>query len=231
MFKALKKMNLPNKLTMLRIILVPLFIILLCVPASVYETVESSAGLYGQITTVTKVSPARAIVGVIALIVYIAASVTDTLDGMISRKKGIVTKFGKIMDPLADKLLVSAGFIMLTGLGIMPAAVTAVIVFRDFFVTALRTFGADNHKDVAAKLSGKIKTLFQMLAITSGLLQYIIDSRLGMFAFIKQSTLMSTFGLLVNVVMSLTLAGAVIATIWSFVDYFLRFKDDIDVEN
>ena len=96
MFKALKKMNLPNKLTMLRIILVPLFIILLCVPASVYETVESSAGLYGQITTVTKVSPARAIVGVIALIVYIAASVTDTLDGMISRKKGIVTKFGKL---------------------------------------------------------------------------------------------------------------------------------------
>ena len=120
---------------------------------------------------------------------------------------------------------------MLTGLGIVPAFITAIIVFRDFFVTALRTFGADNKKDVAAGLSGKIKTLFQMLAITSGLLQYIIDSRLGMFAFIKQSTLMSTFGLLVNVVMSLTLAGAVIATIWSFVDYFLRFKDDIDVEN
>lgn len=120
---------------------------------------------------------------------------------------------------------------MLTGLGIVPAFITAIIVFRDFFVTALRTFGADNAKDVAAGLSGKIKTLFQMLAITSGLLQYIIDQKLGMFAFITESTMMSTFGLLVNVVMSLTLAGAVIATIWSFVDYFLRFKDDIDVEN
>ncbi len=231
MFKALKKMNLPNKLTMLRIILVPLFIILLCVPASVYETVESSAGLYGQITTVTKVSPARAIVGVIALIVYIAASVTDTLDGMISRKKGIVTKFGKIMDPLADKLLVSAGFIMLTGLGIMPAAVTAVIVFRDFFVTALRTFGADNHKDVAAKLSGKIKTVFQMLAVISGLLQYIIEPADGVFAFISASNGMFTFELIVNVFMSLAVVGALVATIWSFVDYFIRFKDDIDVEN
>ena len=226
------KMNLPNKLTMLRIILVPIFIILLSIPGSWYEKTETSApNMYGQVTSTVTVSPVKTVIGWIALVVFVVAAITDTLDGRISRSQGIVTKFGKIMDPLADKLLVSAGFIMLTGLGIVPAFITAIIVFRDFFVTALRTFGADNKKDVAAGLSGKIKTLFQMLAITSGLLQYIIDSRLGMFAFIKQSTLMSTFGFLVIVVMSLTLAGAVIATIWSFVDYFLRFKDDIDVEN
>lgn len=225
------KMNLPNKLTMLRIILVPIFIILLSIPSSVYEkTTVTDNGYYGT-TTTTTVSPAKAVVGVIALVIFVVAAITDTLDGRISRKQGIVTKFGKIMDPLADKLLVSAGFIMLTGLGIVPAGITAVIVFRDFFVTALRTFGADNQKDVAAGLSGKIKTLFQMLAITSGLLQYVIDPSLGMFAFITESTLMSTFGLIVNVVMSLTLAGALVATIWSFVDYFLRFKDDIDVEH
>lgn len=225
------KMNLPNKLTMLRIILVPIFIILLSIPASWYEKTETTTGMYGQATTTVTVSPVKTVIGWIALVVFVVAAITDTLDGRISRKQGIVTKFGKIMDPLADKLLVSAGFIMLTGLGIVPAFITAIIVFRDFFVTALRTFGADNAKDVAAGLSGKIKTLFQMLAITSGLLQYIIDPKLGMFAFITESTMMSTFGLIVNVVMSLTLAGAVIATIWSFVDYFLRFKDDIDVEN
>lgn len=225
------KMNLPNKLTMLRIILVPIFIILLSIPASWYEKVETSTSMYGQTTSTVTVSPVKTVIGWIALVVFIVAAITDTLDGRISRSRGIVTKFGKIMDPLADKLLVSAGFIMLTGLGVVPAFVTAIIVFRDFFVTALRTFGSDNGKDVAAGLSGKVKTLFQMLAITSGLLQYIIDAKLGMFAFVTESAMMSTFGLLVNVVMSLTLAGAVIATIWSFVDYFLRFKDDIDVEN
>ena len=126
MFNALKKMNLPNKLTMLRIVLVPLFIILLSIPSSVYETTTTSMDMYGKTQTTTTVSIAKAIVGWIALAVFVIASITDTLDGMISRKNGIVTKFGKIMDPLADKLLVSAGFIMLTGLGIVPAAITAV---------------------------------------------------------------------------------------------------------
>lgn len=231
MFNALKKMNLPNKLTMLRIVLVPLFIILLSIPSSVYETTTTSMDMYGQTQTTTTVSIAKAIVGWIALAVFVIASITDTLDGMISRKNGIVTKFGKIMDPLADKLLVSAGFIMLTGLGIVPAAITAVIVFRDFFVTALRTFGADNQKDVAAGLSGKIKTVFQMLAIISGLIQYIIQPLDGMFAFISGANGMFAFELLVNVFMSLALVGALVATIWSFIDYFIRFKDDIDVEH
>ena len=224
-------MNLPNKLTMLRIVLVPLFIILLSIPSSVYETTTTSMDMYGQTQTTTTVSIAKAIVGWIALAVFVIASITDTLDGMISRKNGIVTKFGKIMDPLADKLLVSAGFIMLTGLGIVPAAITAVIVFRDFFVTALRTFGADNQKDVAAGLSGKIKTVFQMLAIISGLIQYIIQPLDGMFAFISGANGMFAFELLVNVFMSLALVGALVATIWSFIDYFIRFKDDIDVEH
>ena len=208
MFNALKKMNLPNKLTMLRIVLVPLFIILLSIPSSVYETTTTSMDMYGQTQTTTTVSIAKAIVGWIALAVFVIASITDTLDG-----------------------LVSAGFIMLTGLGIVPAAITAVIVFRDFFVTALRTFGADNQKDVAAGLSGKIKTVFQMLAIISGLIQYIIQPLDGMFAFISGANGMFAFELLVNVFMSLALVGALVATIWSFIDYFIRFKDDIDVEH
>ena len=120
---------------------------------------------------------------------------------------------------------------MLTGLGVVPAFVTAIVVFRDFFVNALRMFGSDNSKDVAAGLSGKVKTLFQMLAITFGLLSYIIAPSYGMFEFIEQSLYMGTAELLVNISMSITVLITVIATLWSFVDYFKRFKDDIDVEN
>ena len=212
----LKKMNLPNKLTMLRIILVPVFIICLCMP---------------QVFEWFKIENTQTVMGIIALIVFVVAAITDCLDGRISRKQNIVTKFGKIMDPLADKLLVSSGFIMLTGLGVVPAFVTAIVVFRDFFVNALRVFGSDNSKDVAAGLSGKVKTLFQMLAITFGLLSYIIAPSYGMFEFIEQSLYMGTAELLVNISMSITVLITVIATLWSFVDYFKRFKDDIDVEN
>lgn len=227
----LKKMNFPNKLTMLRIVLVPIFIILLSIPQEVYikEGLTSNSALSS--TTTTTVSPARAIVGYVALLVFAIAAITDALDGKISRSRGIVTKFGKIMDPLADKLLVSAGFIMLTGLDIVPAYITALVVFRDFFVTALRMFGSDNSKDVAAGLSGKVKTLFQMIAIFFSLLNYIIIPQYGMFAFIENSMSMVIGELLINVMMSITLLGTVVATIWSFVDYFLRFKEDIDVEN
>ena len=212
----LKKMNLPNKLTMLRIILVPVFIICLCMP---------------QVFEWFKIENTQTVMGIIALIVFVVAAITDCLDGRISRKQNIVTKFGKIMDPLADKLLVSSGFIILTVLGVVPAFVTAIVVFRDFFVNALRMFGSDKSKDVAAGLSGKVKTLFQMLAITFGLLSYIIAPSYGMFGFIEQSLYMGTAELLLNISMSVTVLITVIATLWSFVDYFKRFKDDIDVEN
>ncbi len=213
----LNKMNLPNKLTMLRIILVPLFIICLSIPESFFESFEIDNG-----TT---------IMGWVALVIFVVAALTDCLDGRISRSQGIVTKFGKIMDPLADKLLVSAGFIMLTGLGVVPAYVTAIVIFRDFFVNALRMFGADNSKDLAAGLSGKVKTLFQMLAITLALVSYIVSPTVSMFAFIESSLTMDTIELVINVAMSIAVLATLIATIWSFVDYFVRFKEDIDVEN
>lgn len=213
----LEKMNLPNKLTMLRIVLVPLFIILLAIPTDFYEWIKWTNG--------------QSIMAWIAIAVYAVAAITDTLDGQISRKYNIVTKFGKIMDPLADKLLVSAGFIMLTGLGVIPAFVTAIVVFRDFFVNALRMFGSDNGKDVAAKISGKIKTVFQMLTVVLGLGNYALMPTMGIGSFISSSLRMSTFGLLVNVALTVSVIGVVVATVWSFVDYFNRFKGDIDVEN
>ena len=220
----LKKMNLPNKLTMLRIILVPVFILCLCIPVEFWQFLEENL-------TFVNAEVASTVMSYLALIIFAVAAFTDFLDGRISRKNGIVTKFGKIMDPLADKLLVSAGFIMLTGLGIVPAFVTAVVVFRDFFVNALRMFGSDNAKDVSAGISGKVKTLFQMLTITFSLLSYAMMPTMGIGSFMKYSLDMNAFELLVNVTMSVTIIFTVVTTIWSFVDYFNRFKEDIDVEN
>ena len=137
----LKKMNLPNKLTMLRIVLVPFFVVFMSLP------VEYRWTRY------------------VSLAIFVTASITDFLDGYISRKNNLVTKFGKIMDPLADKMLVASGFILLATSGVIPAWMAAVVVIRDFFVTGLRNFGADKKKDLAASLSGKIKTIFQLLAI------------------------------------------------------------------
>lgn len=203
----LKKMNLPNKLTILRIALVPLFIIAMCINLEGFEWIKY-----------------------IALGIYAIAAFTDFLDGKISRKKGIVTKFGKIMDPLADKLLVSAGFIMLTGVGTIPAYITAIIIFRDFWVNSLRMFGADNEVAIAAVLSGKIKTFFQLVGILLAIIDLPVSAGGGFGAFLFNSMKMNEFQLLTNVFMTVCISGAVIATIWSLIDYTLKFKKYINIE-
>lgn len=203
----LKKMNLPNKLTMLRIILVPVFIVFMALPSEWVWNIWAALG------------------------VFVVAAITDFLDGQISRRKNIVTKFGKIMDPLADKLLVSSGFIMLAGLGVIPAWITAIIIFRDFFVNALRMFGTDNGKDLAAGISGKIKTIFQLIGIILAILGIGLSSYNNVFGdFLKNATSMSVGVLMVNIGMTVAIGAAVLATVWSLVDYFIRFKSDINVE-
>ena len=198
----LKKMNLPNKLTILRILLVPVFIVFMSL-ANVYPD-ELFWSNY------------------VALGIFIFAAFTDFLDGYISRKNNIVTKFGKIMDPLADKLLISVAFIMLSANGTVPAWIAAIVVFRDLFVDALRLFGTDNGKDIAASLSGKIKTAFQLI----GIILAILDKN-KFAAFFTESIKMSTCDLLINVCMTVSIT---VATACSLVDYIIRFKEDIDVE-
>ncbi len=200
------KMNLPNKLTIIRIILVPIFIIFMSL------NTEWTWPLY------------------VALGIFVVAAITDFLDGMISRKNNLVTKFGKIMDPLADKLLISAGFVMLTGVGVVPAWITAIIIFRDFFVNSLRMFGADKGSDLAAALSGKIKTTFQLVGVVLAILDRAIVTKYGFGSFISNSLNMSMFGLLINVFMTVCISVAVIATIVSMVQYIFVFKKDINIE-
>lgn len=197
----LKKMNLPNKITMLRIILVPIFIIFMALPTE-------------------WIWP-----GFVAFSVYFLASITDFIDGTVARKKGIITKFGKIMDPLADKMLVASGFILLATAGVIPAWMAVIIVLRDFFVTGLRNFGADNNKDLAASLTGKVKTVFQLLAI---ILALVGTYNFG--DFVTQSLVMTPIELLINIGMSVSVAAAVLATVWSLIDYIARFKDSVKVD-
>lgn len=196
-----KKMNLPNKLTMLRMVMVVVFVVFMCLP--------------------TKLEWAR----YVALAVFVLASITDFLDGYISRKNNLVTKFGKIMDPLADKMLVASGFILIAAAGIIPAWMAVVIVLRDFFVTGLRNFGADKSKDLAASLSGKVKTVFQLLAV---ILALVGTYNFG--DFVTQSLVMTPLELLINVGMTVSAAAALLATVWSLIDYIARFKDTVKVD-
>ena len=130
-------MNLPNKLTMARIIAVPVFIV-------VYMLGYNYA----------------------ATVIFILASLTDLFDGKIARARGLVTNFGKIMDPLADKILVYSAFLCMVELDIVPAWMVIVILFREFIVSGLRTVAAADGIVIAAGMTGKIKTVLQMIAVT-----------------------------------------------------------------
>lgn len=195
-----KKVNLPNILTVVRILLVPVFVVLMALN-NVWEYMKY-----------------------ISLGIFVLAAITDYLDGIIARKKGIITRFGKLMDPLADKILVAAGFIMLTGLDVIPAWVTVIVVMRDFLLNTLRMFGTEAGETIAAGISGKIKTAFQMLTIILGM----IDTQ-GLFAFVTTGKVMAFSTLLLNVGFTLCLAFAVIFTLWSCIEYLVKYRKYIDI--
>ena len=135
-------MNLPNKLTVLRICMIPFF-----VAALLYE------------------NGADQTMRIIANVIFITASLTDLLDGKIARKYGLVTNFGKFMDPLADKLLVCSALICLIQLGQLPAWVVIVIISREFIISGFRLVAAEQGIVIAASYWGKFKTVFQMTAV------------------------------------------------------------------
>lgn len=133
-------MNVPNTLTVLRVIMIPFFVLF----------------MLGDITSVDKY---------IALGIFIAASLTDTLDGYLARKNNQVTNFGKFMDPLADKLLVCAAMICLMDLDRLPSWIVIIIISREFIISGFRLIAADNGIVIAASYWGKFKTVSQMALI------------------------------------------------------------------
>lgn len=154
-------MNLPNKLTIFRIILIPVFMLLI-----IFHWPTGSVNVLGTVITNFKIW---------AAIVFAGASVTDWFDGHIARARHQVTTFGKFADPLADKMLVMTAMIFLISLGKAPAWVVAIIVCRELAVTGLRLMLVQNSGQVlAAKMPGKIKTTTQMLAIIFLLLNDIL---------------------------------------------------------
>lgn len=145
-------MNLPNKLTVVRLIIIPFFLILMVVPLG-----WGSVNFLGATVSVEQL---------VATILFIAATITDNLDGRIARSQHLVTNFGKFTDPLADKLLVMTAFIVLTASHAVPAWVTCIIIWRELSVTGLRLLLVEHDGTVlAAKMPGKIKTTTQFIAI------------------------------------------------------------------
>lgn len=154
-------MNLPNKLTVVRIILIPIFLLILAVPMS-----------WGSVIWLGTKIP---ITQIVAAIVFAVASITDFLDGQIARRQHLVTNFGKFADPLADKMIVMTAFILLVEMGLAPAWVVAIIVCRELAVTGLRLIIVENDGQVlAAAWPGKIKTTSQMFSIILLLLNNVL---------------------------------------------------------
>jgi CDP-diacylglycerol--glycerol-3-phosphate 3-phosphatidyltransferase len=142
----------------------------------------------------------------VAAIFFSAAAITDYLDGYIARRRGLVSTLGKVMDPVADKLLVSSAFIMLSSLGWIPAWIVCIIIGREIAVTGLRNIIAERGEDVSASNLGKYKTGFQIAAIIPLLIHYPF------------------LGLDPQAVGIFFLWGALIFTIWSGADYFIKFR-------
>lgn len=174
-------MNLPNKLTIFRVVLIPFFVFFLLYPG--FEG-------YGNY---------------IATAVFVAASLTDLLDGKIARKYNLVTNFGKFMDPLADKLLVCAAMICLIETGQLASWIVIVIISREFIISGFRLVASDNGIVIAASYWGKFKTVFQMLMII--VLTLDIDHE-----FFNVSGIILTY-------------TALILTVISLVDYVIQNKD------
>lgn len=173
-------MNLPNKLTIARVCLIPFFVVFL-----LNESIS-----YGKY---------------IAVGIFILASLTDTLDGYIARKYNLVTNFGKFMDPLADKLLVSAALICFVQMNLIPTWIVIIIISREFIVTGFRLVASDSGIVLAAGFGGKIKTVTQM--VMSVLL--IIHLEHPVYQITEQ----------------IFIYASLVLTIYSMMDYLIRNKE------
>lgn len=196
-------MNLQNKLTLFRIILVPIMVIV-----SFFDIPGSFLGIS---TTMW-----------IMELIFIIASITDKLDGYLARKNNQVTNFGKFLDPIADKILVVAAMILFVEMGRLPAWIPIIVIFREFAVSGYRLIAVQNSgKVIAANVWGKLKTVTQMIAI---ILMFLTTQ--PYFAFVNSAlTYMTTGDFVMNILASIFMTISVIATIFSGYEYLKGGKD------
>ncbi len=182
-------LNLPNILTMMRIAAIPLLAALLLTPSK-------SSGFW-------------------AAAVFALASITDWLDGYLARRMGIVTVFGKFLDPIADKMIVMAAMVMILPFGRVPAWMVLVILGREIIITGLRGIASSEGIVIQASDLGKFKTIFQIVAILGLILHYDYNWFFGI-AHPLLTVNMHNIGMFY-------LWIATILTIWSGIDYLARF--------
>ena len=193
-------MNLANKLTIFRIILVPILVII------------PFFNIQGEFFSIP-------ISMWIMNFIFIIASITDKLDGYIARSRNEITTFGKFLDPIADKILVLAAMLILVEMNKLPAWIPIIVLFREFIVSGYRLIAVEKGgKVIAASIWGKLKTVTQMIAI---ILSFIDTSYYG--AFINAG--LTGYAYIINITMSVIMTISVIATIFSGYDYIKNGKD------
>lgn len=175
-------MNIANKVTMIRLFLIPVFVVCFYIYGTSYN---------------------------IAAIVFLVASLTDALDGYLARSRNLVTNFGKFVDPLVDKVLTIAAFIVLVEAKVIPAWAAIIIIARELIITGFRTLAADMGITIAASIWGKAKTISQMVSLVMLLLNASVLNKLGIYVFYL----------------------AVILTVLSGWDYLVKNKKVLDLEN
>jgi len=203
------KMNLANKLTIFRIILVPVIMII--------PIIDRIVGIPGEFLGI---STAFWIMNII----FIIASITDKLDGYIARSRNQVTTFGKFLDPLADKILVLSALIILVEYGKIPSWIPIIVLAREFIVSGYRLIAVEKGgKVVAASIWGKLKTVSQMIAI---ILAFLDKFSFGDFALRTSKGITMTGGqLTINILMTVMMVISVIATIFSGINYLKDGKE------
>ncbi len=191
-------MNLPNKLTTFRMILIPFFVLFL---------------LTGFLPTSVRY--------LLALLLFVAASLTDMLDGRISRKQNLVTNFGKLMDPLADKLLVCSALICLLSIGMVPAWAVIVIIAREFVISGFRLIAAEHQIVIAAGMWGKVKTVFQMVSIILFLFSSVLLPHVST-DLSSSLTAMAWIAMILYILAVFTFYVAVVLTVVSLIEYLVK---------
>ena len=206
-------MNLPNKITVARILLVPIFMIVLYLP---FDWAN-----------------------VVGVVIFIIASITDSLDGHIARSRNLVTNFGKFLDPIADKLLVAAALIALVGMNKIPSWFVTIVIAREFIVTGIRLLANGEGRVIAASVWGKLKTITQMIAIPLVLLDTtapLTSDKADVFMINKLQNLFFTFGEnpvinTVGILATIMIMVSVVITVFSGVDYLVKNKDVLKLED
>jgi len=204
--KIFLNLSLASKITVARVVLIPLFLAILLTNWPLLFANSEPAFLWQPW---------------IAALVFILIAVTDAIDGYVARRRKEVTTFGKFIDPLADKLLITAALLALVQMGVLPAWIAFIIVAREFIISGLRMVASANGATIEVSVLGKVKTILQSVAIV----MFIVKNHIAALgeAFGISAASFAQQGL--SIVAWIVMLAAVIATVVSLWDYYRRVSE------